>query len=180
MAVVQNMVRLTHDQLEACRNSEAALAEVIALELEPPEDYLDLDWSPRGLELYFQQSGQPPEVQAALKLATDGARIVNPACSDPERTYDVVLDYGVYSHITELAPDEVQHVAAAFRSIDMNAFLTWLPEDISTARERLEKHAAFFPSHWHPNQYYREYLERLVAFYQTAAAQHWAVIMWWD
>jgi len=135
---------------------------------------------PSGLERYFQQSGQPPEVQAALTLATDGARIVNPACSAPNLAYDVVLQYPVYSHITELTPDEVQHVAATLHLIDMNTFLTWLPEDIPSARERLGKDAAAVPSDWHPNRYYRKYLEDLVGFYETAATHHWATIMWWD
>jgi len=43
MAVVQRLIRVTFDELAACRNSETALEQVISFELRPPEDYLDLD-----------------------------------------------------------------------------------------------------------------------------------------
>src|SRR5947208_59964 len=108
MAVVQLLVRLTLEELEACRNSEDALNQVISFELRPPDDYLDLHWSPSGIDVYLEKSGQLPEVQMAFKLATEGARIVNAACTDPELSYDVVKGYHVYSHITELSPFEVQ------------------------------------------------------------------------
>jgi hypothetical protein len=180
MAVVQQLVRLTLDELEACRISEDALYQVIWHELRQPDDYLDIDWSPSGIEVYLEKSGQLPEVQNAFKLATEGARIVNEACTYPESDRDMVNHYAVYSHITELSPFEVQLVTEAFHRIDMDSFLSWLPEDIDEAREVLGRDAGAVPENWHPNQYFGKFLTDLIEFYETAAAQEWATIMWWD
>lgn len=181
MAVVQWIARVTLAELEACRTDENVLDELISFDLRPDEDYLDLDWSPSGLKLYFVQSKQLPVVQQALALATGGARIVNLNCVEEGRYYDVVKGDWVYSHITELNPDEVRTVAQNFDLIDMNTFINWLPADAAAAQAILKEYdQSPFVEGYHPTNYFREYLGQLVEFYKAAAQQNMATVMWWD
>jgi hypothetical protein len=171
MPVVQRLVMVTAAELRACQTDENALDTLISFKL-GKNRYVDLDWSPYGLEQCFEHSRQSSARQEALKLAFSGVELVNLAC--PEG----VNGYFVYSLITCLEVDKVQAVSEQLQQVDIDTLFGWMPEDAAQAVGMFKGIDPGMSAH--PRIYYGEFFEKLRAFYQTAAQQAMAVVMWWD
>jgi hypothetical protein len=178
--VVQWIARLTDDELNRCRASPYVLDRLIWFELRPEEDYLNLGWSGSVLERYFAHSEQLAEVQKALSMIMYGAREVVTDRVAAGYSYDAANGVTVGSQqITHLNPQDVRLVAETFRRLDIVTLLRWLPSDVAEAWHMLGKDT-ISPPDPHPNAFYKEYLENLIAFYATAADRGMATVTWWD
>lgn len=169
MAVTQQIARLPESLLLRCKTNVALFEALLSFELVPETDYLDLDWSPQGLERLVEESRQLPEVRLALSMALKGSALVH-AEHRQGPSHDPV-----YSDVTMLYPSEVAQVAKGLGLFDQEAFLCWLPEDEKNAQQMLG-----IPFIKHPGNYYGKHLTALVNFYKQAAAKHLATAMWWD
>ena len=105
VAVTQQIARLTAAELAECRRSLEAIDRLCSFDLRPPEDHLDLNWSPRPLEQAAIRSGLPAEVAESLRQACAGEEEINPAYRE--------VAYSVWEHpVTALEPAAVREVAA--------------------------------------------------------------------
>jgi hypothetical protein len=155
------------------------LDRLIWFDLRPEEDYLHIGRLGADLERFCAHSEQLAEVQKALSMIVYGAKAVVADRVVAGSAYDPANGDTVGSHITHLNPQDVRLVAETFRRLDIVTLLRWLPSDVAEAWHMLGKDT-ISPPETHPNSSYKGLLERLIAFYATAADRGMATVTWWD
>ncbi len=169
MAVTQQLVRITIEDLLECSKSEDKLEKLISFKLNMPEDELDLNWAPKGLELYCEFSQQTLKVQSAIRMVFDGKHFVNDLC------HDYVNGYKVDSDITMLLPDEVEVAYEGLKNIDWQSFKTCMPVDKNEALILLNIELVC-----HPNDYYIPKMRQLIDFVSGTVEKNMGIAQWWD
>ncbi|HEX2907175.1 MAG TPA: hypothetical protein VHO69_09970 [Phototrophicaceae bacterium] len=168
MAITQQLAMVTQSELDLCKTSETALNTLIWFKF-TANRYLDLNWAPVGLQICFEQSGQTLSAQKAFDWSLNGTKVVNPECPEgpPSDT--------VYSQITFLEIDQVQLVAKNLQEVVADTLFAWIPKDLAEANAVLRTDLTV-----HPKIYYPQMFHQLRQFYQTAAQNNMATVMWWD
>lgn len=167
MAVTQQLARLTADELAQCRSSVQMLSRLCSFQLRPRDDYLDLDWSPRPLELAAARIDMT--LAAAIHHACTGGDEINPAYREHPGS--------VFEHpVRGLEPATVGTVAATLVRWKPDDVVSALPSDSDTAM----RDVGMDEFSGHPGEYLRGHYEELRGFYATAAARGHATATWWD
>jgi hypothetical protein len=131
------------------------------------EDYLDLDWSPRPLELAAAIAGLPAD---AIRTACSGGSEVNAAYRDVADT--------IWEHpVTALDPSEVVDIAARLGRFPIADVVAGLPASKRAALAQLGMEEGWDE---HPRDYLGRHYEALRRFYVVAAERGLATAMWWD
>jgi len=169
MAVTQQIVRISHLQLNDCSNDPQRLNELISFKLTEPEDEIDLNWAPAGMELYFKKSEQLHSVRKALKLVLDGEALLY------EHFPSGPIDDSVDSDITFLSSPKVIAMANEFESINWTNLYSCMPRNKIDAFKSLSCDLTC-----HPDEYYLPEIKKLVAFVKQAAKQNMALVQWWN
>ncbi|MDF2710448.1 MAG: hypothetical protein K0R62_6100 [Nonomuraea muscovyensis] len=169
MAVTQQMARIPGQLLDSCRTSVAELDRLCSFEMAPPEDHLDLDWTPGPLLRIGELVCAGPGVVAAFRRALAGDGEVNPAYRNHPQT--------VWEHpVAALDPDAVAVVAPLLHRMGsvMPAALASSDGEITAVlREQ-------FPDVDLSREYMVRHLTALLGFYDGAAERGLAVVLWWD
>ncbi|WP_143234779.1 hypothetical protein [Paractinoplanes atraurantiacus] len=106
MAVIQQLARLSSDQLDACREVVEKLDDLCSFRLLPASDHLDLDWASAPLLRAFELARFPEPAAALLRHAIGGDSEINPAYRD--------VPDSIFEHpVTALEPVRVAEVATA-------------------------------------------------------------------
>jgi hypothetical protein len=167
VAVTQQLARLTFDDLRRCRTSVAVLDRLWSFRLGERSDYLDLDWSPRPLELAAAQVSTA--LRDAIREACSGGYEINPAYRDRHET--------IFEHpVRGLEPKVVRAVAAALLRWSPDDVVAALPTDPAAAKQLV----AMAEFSGHPRDYLRGHYDALRRFYESAAAGELATANWWD
>lgn len=169
MAVTQQIVRLPERIMNEASADPVMLDRLVSFELAGPEDTLDLDWAPRGLQRLAEQSLS--EVQcAALSALLDGPTVLN-------RDYPEGPDhYRVWSDITFLSAPEVKRAANILASVTSADLLLALPSGRKEQADVLG--STELPTN--PAGYYGDHLTALLDFAQEAARRGFGLVQWWD
>ena len=170
MAVTQQLARLSVDDLARCRVSVEVLHLLYSFELRPDDDYVDLDWSPRPLELLAARVDARLSEAIAQVCSGAGAEI-NPAYRDHPLT---IFDHPVLA----LEPDAVREVAAVMARWPPDQLLAALPYDRRAALTLIAIRLSEFSGH--PHDYLHGHYESLRRFCAEAAAAGMAVVSWGD
>lgn len=169
MAVTQQIARLPIGTIQACAASESVLDELLSFRLAEPEDYLDLDWSPAGIKLYFEGSKQLERCLDSLEMVLDGSKILN------EVHRNSANGYTVYSDITMTSPAEVASAADGFDYLDWHQLESFMPASRQDALELLGVDLVC-----HPNEYYLPLVQKLCTFVGEARENNMGLAQWWD
>ena len=167
VAVTQQLARLTYEALAECRSSIDALDRLCSFELRTREDYLDLDWSPRPLELLAAKVDA--ELSAAIRDACSGGDEINPAYRE--------FPGSIVEHpVRALEPDAVRGVAATLTRIEPEGLVAVLPPAAEAARHIVGMEDFL----GHPGDHLRGHYDSLRRFYEAAAARGQVTASWWD
>lgn len=165
MAVTQQLARVDTQLLDRCQADVGALLDLVAFRLLSEEQYLDLDWAPVGLTALARLSGQPFESQAALAMACEGTRPVNPRFPLWE----------VSEYPFGLDPREVKFVSVGLSQVALDELIASIPasQDVWNTLVGSEQ-----PQNAH--EYYRNQFNRLRQFFLKAAEANQGVVLWSD
>lgn len=169
MAITQQIVRLTPEQLKQAQADVAGVDLLISFDLASAEDTLDLDWAPSELEKLAQVAWPADQVQA-LKLLFDGTALIHPEFTNGTD------DYTVYSDITYLPVEEVLRISQLLSDPD----LTKISVLLNQSEAELKAFLNIRELARDPADYYLGYLKQLLAFLHEAAERKLALAMWWD
>ncbi|GIH90649.1 hypothetical protein ACFFMN_27170 [Planobispora siamensis] len=169
MAVTQQFVRISEQQLELCRRSADELDRLCSFATASHSDHLDLDWASGPLLRVGEPACVDPDVFAALRYAITGEQEVNPTYRDHPST--------VWEHpITALDPAAVASVASMLPSATAAVSAALTPPD----GKALALAGELLPMVEHPGEYLMRRLSALRDFYAEAARRRLAVVLWWD
>lgn len=169
MPVVQNLARLSGENLAACVASMTVLDDVCSFRALDPKDYLELDWAPAPLEQAAKVANVPASLIGALTSATGGGDEVNPAYRE--------FPDSIWEHpVTSLDSTAVRRVHEQLQELSRLNFLS-----SATAAEAFARLGdSFPPPSGDPMDYLRPHFQALCDFYAAAAERQLSVLMWWD
>ncbi len=165
MAVTQQLARISSNRLSRCGNDTQELRDLISFEINPPEDWIDMDWAPSGLQAAVHRLGTREAAKMLDRLFGDaGAPLVDPAHPDGPDAFDV------YSPITYNDPTEVSRLATALGALNPDPVGAAALESIEKENQIPRSGAAYYSSAFtEPHK-----------FLDQAKSDNQAVVAWWD
>ncbi len=165
MAVTQLLASISVERLARCRRDVGELDRLLSLKFVPPEEYVDLNWAPNGLEKALRLSGLNETAALLERLFGDGdSEIVN---RDHPRGPD---DYRVYTDITFVEADFVKICSSRLQMLGEDR-LDAIFEDAETRFEPDSDVGAGF---------FRDMFDSLRGFMRRSDLANHAVVAWWD
>lgn len=180
MAVTLQLARVSSETLEESKTSPAALSRI----MQSKNKNLDMNWGARDLAVLMKESGQPLNIQEALRQAVEGVHDIDKLISmgdewvfhDPVLTHlSEVLTFGEWFRFLNV--EEVHSVSAVLSEVDVEAMLKIVTPVNQSSFDLMIGFEGWIEYERWPDRC-REYFNALQDFYKSAALAGQAIVLW--